>query len=130
MPTYRNREEKSVTLVVIPHHGASLFQWRLPRFVWLGIVIALIGLLGAAGYVVSQHIHYRYEIEKLTQERAANRRLASELGKGSTFIVQLPAEVRAGAQTAQGSGRPAGPSGKGASAAAVSAAPARVSNTI
>jgi murein DD-endopeptidase MepM/ murein hydrolase activator NlpD len=86
---YDRRDENSVTLVVIPHHGASLFQWRLPRSVWFLLILALASLMGAAGWVISQHIHYSSEITRLQIERDANKRLALELGKGKEAVMRV-----------------------------------------
>jgi murein DD-endopeptidase MepM/ murein hydrolase activator NlpD len=86
---YDSAEENSVTVVVIPHHGASLFQWRLPRVAWLLLISAMLGLLGAAAWVLTQHIRYSVEISRLQDEREANRRLAGELGRGKDAVVRV-----------------------------------------
>jgi murein DD-endopeptidase MepM/ murein hydrolase activator NlpD len=86
---YDRREENSVTLVVIPHHGASLFQWRLPRMVWLVLILGVLSLLGGAAWVLSQHIQYSTEISRLEAERDANKRMALELGKGKEAVMRV-----------------------------------------
>lgn len=86
---YDSREENSVTLVVIPHHGASLFQWRLPRYVWLIMIALFLSFMGAAGWVLTQHIRYSTEISRLKAERAANKRMAAELGKGKEAVMRV-----------------------------------------
>jgi murein DD-endopeptidase MepM/ murein hydrolase activator NlpD len=85
----RDREQKSVTVVVIPHHGASLFQWRLPRGVWMALVVALLALLGSAAWVVTRHIQYTLEIGRLDAQLDANKRVALELGKGKDAVVRV-----------------------------------------
>jgi len=86
---YDSREENSVTLVVIPHHGASLFQWRLPRAAWFAVILGCLGLLGSAAYLLTQHIRYSYEIGKLQAEREANQRMAQEFAKGKDAVVRV-----------------------------------------
>ena len=80
---------KSVTVVVIPHHGASLFQWRLPRSVWMILLLSLASLLGGAVWVLFQHIHYSTEIARLQDERFATKKMALELSKGKEAVMRV-----------------------------------------
>src|SRR5258708_2958069 len=86
---YDHREENSVTLVVIPHHGASLFQWRLPRYAWFLLVSGALGLLGSATWVLTKHIQYRSEISRLQAERASNKKVAQEFAKGKEAVMRV-----------------------------------------
>ena len=89
MAPYRDREENSVTLVVIPHHGASLFQWRLPRSVWFLLLFAVLTLLGSAAWVVTQHIRYSTELSRLSSERESNKKVAAEFAKGREAVMRI-----------------------------------------
>ena len=86
---YDSREENSVTLVVIPHHGASLFQWRLPRYAWFLLIVGMLSLLGAATWVVSQHIRYSTELTRLRAERESNKKVAAEFSKGKEAVMRI-----------------------------------------
>jgi hypothetical protein len=89
MASYRDREEKSVTLVLIPHHGASMFQWRLPRWVWTGLILGLIALIGSAAWILGLHIHYQDELKRLHDERQAAKKAAMEIARGREAMVRV-----------------------------------------
>lgn len=90
MPSsYDSRDENSVTLVVIPHHGASLFQWRLPRYAWFLLILGCLGLLGGSAWVISRHIHYTSELKKLEAERESNKKVAQEFSKGKEAVMRI-----------------------------------------
>jgi murein DD-endopeptidase MepM/ murein hydrolase activator NlpD len=85
----RDREQNSVTVVVIPHHGASLFQWRLPRYVWMILLFVMGSIVGSALWILSLHIQYSSELSRLHAELDANKRVALELGKGQDAVVRV-----------------------------------------
>jgi murein DD-endopeptidase MepM/ murein hydrolase activator NlpD len=88
-PSPDPREKNSVTLVLIPHDGASLFQWRLPRYAWIILLAGALALFGAAGWVVAQHVRYSSELSHLRSEREANKKVALELGKGKEAVMRV-----------------------------------------
>ncbi len=117
-PRRGDRDSKHVTLVIIPHHGASLYQWRVPRPIWYALVMGLLALIVSAGWIVGRQAQHQWEWKQLRAEREANRRLALELGKGRTalkrvasFELELRKMLRHGSEKSLlGAGNVGGPS--------------------
>jgi murein DD-endopeptidase MepM/ murein hydrolase activator NlpD len=85
----KTHSKKTVTVMVIPHHGASLFQWHVPRWAWyLGLSLGL-GLLGSAVWIVRQHVQYGVELKRLASERDVNRRITGDLLKGKEAVIRV-----------------------------------------
>jgi murein DD-endopeptidase MepM/ murein hydrolase activator NlpD len=78
-----------LTLVVIPGHGGSMFQWRLSPLL-LGVMLLVFGgLVGTAAYIVSQDAKARLDYAKAAEMRAANERVALDLAHGRDALLRV-----------------------------------------
>lgn len=90
-------ESNKLTVVVIPGHGGSMFQWRLS---WL--TLALLGglvflLLGGAFLVLSRDLKQRHDLARAAELKEANLRVAADLARGREALLRvakLEAELR------------------------------------
>jgi murein DD-endopeptidase MepM/ murein hydrolase activator NlpD len=82
-------EDKMVTFVVIPHHGANMMQWRIPR--WFLALVFVVGstMLGGAGWVLAQELNFRVESEQVKRFKQTNIQVAEELTKGRQALLRV-----------------------------------------
>ncbi|MES2202344.1 MAG: M23 family metallopeptidase [candidate division FCPU426 bacterium] len=70
---------KAMTVVLIPHHGENMFQWRVPHWAWWSLLGLALSLVAGSVWVMKQHVHYEVELSRLAEEREANQKLTTEL---------------------------------------------------
>jgi murein DD-endopeptidase MepM/ murein hydrolase activator NlpD len=86
-----------LTVVVIPGHGGSMFQWRMHP-----VTLALVLLLGAAAiggaaWVLGRDVKQRHDLAKAAELKQSNLRVAADLARGREALLrvaQLEGELR------------------------------------
>ena len=78
-----------LTVVVIPGHGGSMFQWRLSP--WMLGLLALVfgGLITLAAIIVSRDAKARLDYAKVAEMKAANERVALDLSHGREALLRV-----------------------------------------
>jgi murein DD-endopeptidase MepM/ murein hydrolase activator NlpD len=86
-----------LTVVVIPGHGGSMFQWRVSGLSLL-ILLGLAGaLLGGAAFVLGRDLKQRHDLARAAELKQANLRVAADLVRGREALLRvakLEAELR------------------------------------
>jgi len=82
-------ESKDLTVLVMPHDGGSIHQWRVPRWFLALCLLVFAGSLGAAWWVIGRHIAYQSESARLQQLQASNLKVAEELGRGRQALMAV-----------------------------------------
>jgi murein DD-endopeptidase MepM/ murein hydrolase activator NlpD len=78
-----------LTVVIIPGHGGSMFQWRLSPWLLTFLVVVFTGLVSTATYIVTQDAKARLDSAKASEMRAANERVALDLAHGRDALVRV-----------------------------------------
>ena len=78
-----------VTFVVIPHHGANMMQWRLPRWFLMLAFLGACTVVGGAAWVLSQEVNYRVEAEQVRRFKETNLSVAEELTHGREALLRV-----------------------------------------
>ena len=88
-PRPERHEAGKLTVVVIPGHGGSMFQWRLS--VWsLGLAaLVLGGMLLAAALVLGRDLKQRHDLARASEMRDANIRVAQDLSRGREALLRV-----------------------------------------
>jgi murein DD-endopeptidase MepM/ murein hydrolase activator NlpD len=82
-------DSKSLTVVLIPGGGGSMFQWRLSPW-FLGLMALVFGsLFGLAAYIVGREAKGRIDYAKAAELRAANQRVAADLAHGRDALLRV-----------------------------------------
>jgi murein DD-endopeptidase MepM/ murein hydrolase activator NlpD len=78
-----------LTVVVIPGHGGSMFQWRISGFSLL-ILLGLAGaLLGGAAFVLGRDLKQRHDLARAAELKQANLRVAADLVRGREALMRV-----------------------------------------
>lgn len=84
-----SHESDKLTLVVIPGHGGSMFQWRLsPLLLLLGLLL-LGSLFGGAVWVVGHDLKQRNDLARAAELKDANLRVAADLARGRDALLRV-----------------------------------------
>ena len=83
------KKDNSVTFVVIPHHGANMMQWKIPRWFLLLALFGFGGVIAAAGWVLFQETNYRVEAAQVKKFKQTNIEVARELSKGREALLRV-----------------------------------------
>jgi murein DD-endopeptidase MepM/ murein hydrolase activator NlpD len=80
---------RRLTLVVIPAHGGSLFQWKLSA--WFLVLLAVVfgTLVSVAAVIVSRDAKGRIDYAKAAELRAANEKVAIDLARGRDTLMRV-----------------------------------------
>lgn len=82
-------ESKALTLVLIPQDGGNLMQWRLPRFVWVAVLLLSLGVFGGASWVLWRHYEALRDLDEIEAQLESSRRIASELGQSRDEMLKV-----------------------------------------
>lgn len=82
-------ESKLLTVVLIPSHGRSLHQVRMPHWLLGALVVLFLGSLGGAWWVLSQKIQYQTALAQVSRLRQDNLKIAEELSRGRMALAQV-----------------------------------------
>lgn len=78
-----------VTVVVIPSHGASMFQWRVSPWV-LGLLLLAVGaVLGGAFLILGRDLKQRHDLARAGELKQANLRVAADLARGREALLRV-----------------------------------------
>jgi murein DD-endopeptidase MepM/ murein hydrolase activator NlpD len=89
---------KVVTVVLIPGHGRTLHEMRLPYWLLAGIFLVALGSLGGAWWVLSQKIRFQAALSQLAKLKQDNLKAAEELSRGRAAldkVARLDNQLRA-----------------------------------
>jgi murein DD-endopeptidase MepM/ murein hydrolase activator NlpD len=89
---HERHESDKLTVVVIPRHGGSMFQWRIAPW-----GIALLGILGlgvlfvvvAAGLVLARDAKQRQALARAEELKQENTRVAMDLAQGRDALMRV-----------------------------------------
>ena len=83
-------DSDKLTVVVIPGHGGSMFQWRLSPL-GLGLLLLLVAaLLGGAFLVLTRDLKQRHDLARASELKDANLRVAADLARGREALLRVP----------------------------------------
>lgn len=86
-----------LTVVIIPGHGGSMFQWRISPFT-LGLLLLLAGgLVAGAAFVLGRDLKQRHDLARAAELKQANLRVAADLVRGREALLRvakMEAELR------------------------------------
>jgi murein DD-endopeptidase MepM/ murein hydrolase activator NlpD len=87
---WRERRTRGrLTLVVIPGHGRTLYQWRLTLWFLASLGVALLSLVGWAAFVVGRDAHQRADLARASELRQSNLRVAMDLAQGREALLRI-----------------------------------------
>jgi murein DD-endopeptidase MepM/ murein hydrolase activator NlpD len=88
-PRFEPNDSDKLTVVVIPSHGGSMFQWRLSG--WLLVVVAamVLAVVGLAVAIVARDVKARLDYARIQELKAANQRVAADLVRGREALVRV-----------------------------------------
>lgn len=82
-------ESDKLTVVVIPAHGGSMFQWRISPLL-LGVLLLAVGaVLGGAFLVLGRDLKQRHDLVRAAELKEANLRVAADLARGREALLRV-----------------------------------------
>lgn len=82
-------ESDKLTVVVIPAHGGSMFQWRISPLL-LGVLLLAVGaVLGGAFLVLGRDLKQRHDLVRASELKEANLRVAADLARGREALLRV-----------------------------------------
>jgi len=78
-----------LTVVIIPGHGGSMFQWRLHPWLLGLAALATLALLSAAAFVVTRDVKQREDLARAAELKQANLAVAMDLAQGRDALVRV-----------------------------------------
>ncbi len=93
----RSPEPDKLTVVVIPGHGGSMFQWRVSPLALGLLLLLLAALVGGAFLVLGRDLKQRHDLARAAELKQANLRVAADLARGREALLRvakLEAELR------------------------------------
>jgi murein DD-endopeptidase MepM/ murein hydrolase activator NlpD len=89
---WRERRTRGrLTVVVIPGHGKTLYQWRLSVWFLTTLGLLLLSMLVCAAYVIGRDAHQRADLARAGELRQANLRVAMDLAQGRDALLRVAA---------------------------------------
>lgn len=88
-PRHERHEADKLTVVVIPGHGGSMFQWRLSPWSLGAVVLLVGGMLVAAALVLGRDLKQRHDLARAAELREANVRVAQDLSRGREALLRV-----------------------------------------
>jgi len=82
-------EADKLTVVVIPGHGGSMFQWKLSLWSLALGVLLLGGVVLAAVLVLGRDLKQRSDLARAGEMREANVRVAQDLARGREALMRV-----------------------------------------
>jgi murein DD-endopeptidase MepM/ murein hydrolase activator NlpD len=87
---WRDRRTRGkLTVVVIPGHGQTLYQWRLSVWLLYAMGLVLLSLLVCAAYVIGRDANQRADLARAAEMRQANLRVAMDLAQGRDALLRV-----------------------------------------
>ena len=82
-------ETDKLTVVVIPGHGGSMFQWRVaPWALWTAVVMAL-AVIGGAAAVLARDLKQQHDLARASELKEANLKVALDLARGREALLRV-----------------------------------------
>lgn len=89
MERRREASDDRLTVVLIPPHGGSMLQWRVPVWVLAALALLAAGVLGGAAWVLLQDQQQRQDLARAAELRQANLRVAADLTRGREALLRM-----------------------------------------
>jgi murein DD-endopeptidase MepM/ murein hydrolase activator NlpD len=78
-----------LTVVVIPGHGSSMFQWRIHPVALALLILSLVAVLSGAFLVLGRDLKQRTDLARAAELKQANLRVAADLARGREALLRV-----------------------------------------
>jgi murein DD-endopeptidase MepM/ murein hydrolase activator NlpD len=82
-------DPRTVTVVLIPGHGRSVHQARMPFWALYGLALVFVASLAGAWWVLGQKLRFQASLVQLARLRQDNLKVAEELSRGRAALAKV-----------------------------------------